>query len=289
MNRNYQFYYFVPLITFWYTVIHLTMAIPPKVHGRNSERGINNLYMCFKFVALLSIITVLYTSEVFFKKIFFFSFWKFLFVDSDDSINEWWFRWRIDRYTVPAGMIFAFLYQTFKHYGLIDDNHRADLFSKNYLYLTSFLSFLGISVSSSFFSCSCFSSFQSSLRVSESARTLWESFSFSCFYFQIYISFTFLCPSKSDCNEIHPYGVVVPIISYIFLRNLSAIRTKYSSFFSWFGKISLEVSNEAFKIFIMKLVYDLLTHSSYRSLLHLLSSFSFASTTSGWRRTRRAR
>lgn len=56
------------------------------------------------------------------------------------------------------------------------------------------------------------------------------------------MSFTFLCPSKSDCNEIHPYGVVVPIISYIFLRNLSAIRTKYSSFFSWFGKISLEVS-----------------------------------------------
>lgn len=148
MNRNYQFYYFVPLITFWYTVMHLTMAIIPKVNGRNAERTpINNLYMVFKFVALLSIITVLYMSEVFFKKIFFMSFWKFLFVDSDDSINEWWFRWRIDRYTVPAGMIFAFLYHTSKRYDLVDDSHRTSLLSRNYLYLTSFVSFLGIKVS----------------------------------------------------------------------------------------------------------------------------------------------
>lgn len=124
------------------------MIIPPKVNARNGERTpINNLYMVFKFIALLSIITILYTSEVFFKKIFSISFWKFLFVDSNNSIDEWWFRWRIDRYTVPAGAIFAFIYHTSKQYGLIDDNHRTDLFSRNYLYLTSFLSFLGIIVS----------------------------------------------------------------------------------------------------------------------------------------------
>ena len=71
--------------------MHFTMAIMPRV--KNSERtSINNLYMVIKFVVLLSIITVLYMSEVFFKKIFFFSLWKFLFVDSNDSINEWWFR-----------------------------------------------------------------------------------------------------------------------------------------------------------------------------------------------------
>lgn len=150
MNRTYQFYYFVPLITFWYTVMHITMAIFP-VNSRNAEhQPISNLYMVFKFVALLSIITVLYMSEVLFKKIFFFSLWKFLFTDSNGSIDEWWFRWRIDRYTVPSGMIFAFLLHLSKQYGLIDDSHRLDLLSKNYLYLTSFLSFLGLVVCSEF-------------------------------------------------------------------------------------------------------------------------------------------
>ena len=37
MRRPYQFYYFVPLISFWYTVQHLFLVIPPKIIRQNPE------------------------------------------------------------------------------------------------------------------------------------------------------------------------------------------------------------------------------------------------------------
>lgn len=57
-----------------------------------------------------------------------------------------------------------------------------------------------------------------------------------------YTTFSFLCRNKLDCEEIHSYVVFVPIISYIVLRNLSGMfRIRFSSFFAWFGRISLEL------------------------------------------------
>lgn len=44
------------------------------------------------------VITILYMSEVFFERIFLTRPWKALFVTTDDSIKEWWFRWKVDRY-----------------------------------------------------------------------------------------------------------------------------------------------------------------------------------------------
>ena len=37
MNRPYQFYYFVPLITFWYTVMFLTAALWPRANSKNID------------------------------------------------------------------------------------------------------------------------------------------------------------------------------------------------------------------------------------------------------------
>lgn len=31
MDRAYQFYYFVPLVSFWFVVIYTTMAVYPKI------------------------------------------------------------------------------------------------------------------------------------------------------------------------------------------------------------------------------------------------------------------
>lgn len=60
---------------------------------------------------------------------------------------------------------------------------------------------------------------------------------------QMYVTFAFMCRNKSECNEIHPYVSFVPIVSFIILRNVSGfLRSRYSPFFAWFGKISLEVS-----------------------------------------------
>lgn len=117
MNRPYQFYYFVPLITFWYVVMFVTFKIVPhitsaSVEGKSlggdcdnvtinvivSANSSHYLYLILKLVTLASIVSLLYTSEVFFENIFLVRPWKALFVTTDDSIKEWWFRWKIDRY-----------------------------------------------------------------------------------------------------------------------------------------------------------------------------------------------
>jgi len=99
MNRPYQFYNFVPLITFWFLVIHFTLVFVPQVTIFSVDsQPVHYLYIVLKFVVLLSIVTVLYMSEVFFEKIFMTRPWKALFVSSDDSIREWWTSWKIDRY-----------------------------------------------------------------------------------------------------------------------------------------------------------------------------------------------
>ncbi|XP_065312389.1 N-acetylneuraminate (7)9-O-acetyltransferase isoform X10 [Dermacentor albipictus] len=157
MNRPYQFYYFVPLVSFWFLVVAATLGSLPRVSAASAEANpLHHLYVVLKFVGLFSVLTVLYMSEVFFEKIFVTRPWKALFVTTDDSIKEWWFRWKIDRY--------------------------------------------------------------------------------------FYTTFAFVCRSKPDCNEVHAYVSFVPILSYIILRNISGLlRTRYSTFFAWFGKISLEL------------------------------------------------
>lgn len=36
--------------------------------------------------------------QVFFEKVFVTRPWKALFVTTDDDIENWWFRWKIDRF-----------------------------------------------------------------------------------------------------------------------------------------------------------------------------------------------
>ncbi|KAK8766513.1 hypothetical protein V5799_006705, partial [Amblyomma americanum] len=99
MNRPYQFYYFVPLVSFWFMVVAATLGSLPRVSAASAEANpLHHLYVVLKFVGLFSVLTVLYMSEVFFEKIFVTRPWKALFVTTDDSIKEWWFRWKIDRY-----------------------------------------------------------------------------------------------------------------------------------------------------------------------------------------------
>ena len=65
MNRPYQSYYFVPLVTFWYLVVYAVLALPPKVSEKICEtKPVAYLYIILKFVALFAGITVLYLSEV---------------------------------------------------------------------------------------------------------------------------------------------------------------------------------------------------------------------------------
>ncbi|TNN05960.1 N-acetylneuraminate 9-O-acetyltransferase [Schistosoma japonicum] len=59
---------------------------------------------------------------------------------------------------------------------------------------------------------------------------------FSCMY-------VFACSNRETCLRIHPYMCLIPILSYILVRNsFRSLRRMYSIFFAWIGDMSLEVS-----------------------------------------------
>ncbi|CAL1272802.1 unnamed protein product [Larinioides sclopetarius] len=239
MNRPYQFYYFVPLVSFWFVVMFVTVKSVPQVTAPAAE--VNPLlyfYMILKFVALFGVVTVLYMSEVFFEKIFVTRPWKALFVTTDDSIKEWWFRWKIDRYSVANGMLFAFGLQLLKQYHILDDKNRGNLFSKGISLTAASAALVGIAS---------------------------------------YAVFAFLCRNKLECNEVHPYISFVPILSYLILRNISSyLRTRYSMFFSWFGNISLELFIAQYHIWLAADTHGVLVLvPGYPVLNALVTSFIF--------------
>ncbi|XP_073946759.1 N-acetylneuraminate (7)9-O-acetyltransferase [Choristoneura fumiferana] len=207
MNRPYQFYSFIPLVSFWYTLMFVIFAIPPHLAPSSSHtvesKPYQYLYIAVKVIGLLSIVTVLYLSEVFFQKIFVTRPWKALFVNSDDDIHQWWLRWKQDRYSMTYGIIFALAYLLAQRYSILDDNNHSNLFTPGVSLSATLVAFIGLGS---------------------------------------YVTYTFFCTNIFDCNEIHSYVAFLPIVSYILLRNVSgALRTRHSSLFAWFGTITLEL------------------------------------------------
>lgn len=204
MNRPYQFYFFAPLVSFWFAVTYIFFTLPPRITAQTIENNTYQyLYLVIKFICLLSVITVLYMSEVFFERIFLMRPWRALFVSADDFVDEWWYRYKLDRYSAAYGMMFSAIFIAAQKFNIVDDSNHGNLFSRRISLSSTLLSIAGLG---------------------------------------FYTTFTFFCKNKLDCEEIHSYVVFIPIISFIVLRNISGVlRTRFSTLFSWFGKISLEL------------------------------------------------
>lgn len=204
MNRNYQFYFFAPLVSFWFAITYIFFTLPPRITAQTIENNsYRYLYLVIKFICLLSVITVLYMSEVFFERIFLMRPWRALFVSADDFVDEWWYRYKLDRYSAVYGMMFSAIYIAAQKFNIVDDSNHGNLFSRRISLSSTLLSIAGLG---------------------------------------FYTTFTFFCKNKLDCEEIHSYVVFIPIVSFIVLRNISGVlRTRFSTLFSWFGKISLEL------------------------------------------------
>ncbi|KAL7976638.1 hypothetical protein Chor_008587, partial [Crotalus horridus] len=105
MDRSYQFYYFVPLVTFWFLIIYITLALWPQIILKKANGSffwhsgvllkLGFLFVCIYFLA--------YSEDVF-EKIF--SIWPLsMFFELNGSIYEWWFRWQLDRYILAFILI----------------------------------------------------------------------------------------------------------------------------------------------------------------------------------------
>uniref|UniRef100_A0A8C8F605 Cas1p 10 TM acyl transferase domain-containing protein n=1 Tax=Oncorhynchus tshawytscha TaxID=74940 RepID=A0A8C8F605_ONCTS len=203
MDRPYQFYYFVPLVTFWFVIIYATMAMWPQILQKKANgSGMWHIGILVKLLGLLLFICFFAYSQGLFENIF--SVWPVskLF-ELNGSIHEWWFRWKLDRFAIIHGMLFAFVYLLLQKCQVLSEGRGESLFStriSNILLLISVVSFMGYSI--------------------------WAS----------------SCKNKTECNEMHPYISGLQILAFILIRNIPGYaRSLYSSFFAWFGKISLEL------------------------------------------------
>ncbi|XP_045450859.1 N-acetylneuraminate 9-O-acetyltransferase [Melitaea cinxia] len=125
MNRPYQFYSFIPLVSFWFTLMFVIFALPPHITQSSNHtietKPYQYLYIVIKVIGLLTIVTVLYMSEVFFQKIFVTRPWKALFVNADDDIHQWWYAWKQDRYSMCYGIMFALAYLVAQRHGIPEE------------------------------------------------------------------------------------------------------------------------------------------------------------------------
>ena len=48
----------------------------------------------------------------------------------DDDIHEWWFRWKLDRYTMVGGSLFALLITAAGKLKLYDDSNHGSLWPR---------------------------------------------------------------------------------------------------------------------------------------------------------------
>jgi len=242
MNRPYQFYYFVPLVSFWYLVLYCVLVTPPVVNHQSVDGNSNSvtqyLYVVLKFAAMVAVISTLYMSEVFFEKVFVTRPWKALFVTTDDDIHEWWFRWKLDRYSITYGCLFSLAVIVGGKLKLYDDSNHSCLWPRTIAVPVTGAALIGLA-----------------------SYTI-----FACF-----------CRNKADGNEIHPYIAFIPIISLVIVRNLAGFwRSRYSSFFAWFGKISLELFISQYHIWLSADSHGVLVLiPNYPVMNILLTSFIF--------------
>ncbi|KAI8985305.1 10 TM acyl transferase domain found in Cas1p-domain-containing protein [Pilobolus umbonatus] len=186
MKTDYIFYYFSPLVSFWFLVIYVTMRIGSSYNEHTMiivlkmllMAGVTGIFIYYKGIL-----------ETLFKGL------ELLF-NINWSAGDWRFRLSLDAWIVYIGMLCALV--TIK----INEYEMSSLKRWKWIKYGVFtLSVIGLG----FF-----------------------------FYFES-------SQSKTSYTRYHPYVSWMPILSFIFIRNVSrGARNCHSGFFAFIGKISLE-------------------------------------------------
>ncbi|KAL8789963.1 MAG: hypothetical protein Q9213_000849 [Squamulea squamosa] len=100
MDTDYLFYYFAPLVSFWYLIVYLTMRI-------DSARNTSTSFLFSKFVVSAVVVTILARVPILFDGIFLLL--KYT-CNIRWNVKEWQFRLQLDCYIVYVGMVVAIVY-----------------------------------------------------------------------------------------------------------------------------------------------------------------------------------
>ncbi|KAF2097754.1 Cas1p-domain-containing protein [Rhizodiscina lignyota] len=102
MGTDYLFYYFAPLVTFWFGVVYLTMRV-------YSSRNDNTGFVIAKIAISAILVTILLETPIFDAIFAVLGFIARIHWD----VHEWKFRLGLDRYIVFIGMLVALLFERY--------------------------------------------------------------------------------------------------------------------------------------------------------------------------------
>lgn len=221
MGQPYMNYYFVVLVSFWYTVLHLVMASPPHLTDAGQERTSSDFARAALKITIVTVTIGLLSNFEVFETVFGWRHLGRLFrLQSHPGVLEWRFRWMLDRFSVLYGMIFALMCQGWTRF-----------WPNNII--------------------------GSRWPTTKLGTALLAALSLSTFVCHPLLLRT--CDSKQACNDLHPYFTWIPILGYIFFRHhCSFFRSHFCSLFAFLGQISLELFVSQYHILLASNTHSLL-------------------------------
>ncbi|KJE94276.1 hypothetical protein, variant [Capsaspora owczarzaki ATCC 30864] len=236
MDKPYQFYYFVPLSSFWFLVVYAIMAFPSIPAVQKRFPGLDAPARILALFTICSIVWLPFSGNYKSTSADDFPIFQFLFdwwpikelFSVSDSLYEWRFRSGLDCFIVAHGMLIAYAYQIAKSHGVIHDNQPAVRPGTTPPPPGPLLSGLLFNTATS-------------------AILSIVSIGIFCWY----IMFTRSCTDKAYCNYIHTFSSPFLVAAFAFLRNLTGrSRAVYSRFFAYIGQLSLELFLLQFHIWL---------------------------------------
>jgi N-acetylneuraminate 9-O-acetyltransferase len=92
-----------------------------------------------------------------------------------------------------------------------------------------------------------------------------------------YLVFALTCPNKTQCNNVHSYIVLAPLLGFVAVRNtLGVVRRRFSALFAWAGRLSLELFIVQFHVWLAADTYGILVFiPGYPMLNVIFTSFIY--------------
>lgn len=202
MGTDYMFYYFAPLVSYWFLVVYATFRVG---HERNSDAAflLRKIMLSCALTTAAAMIPGVWNSV--------FDALSYTCAIHWDA-QEWQFRNFLDMYIVYVGMLLAVISHRVSkiHQGLLTPTSGLDIALKT-MTVNSWLVEIAI----------CLLSLCSAI--------IW---------FAAVQNFAV----KEDYNQYQPYISFIPILSFIAVRNCCQIfRNHYSAALAWLGRCSLEI------------------------------------------------